>query len=271
MANDRYGGRRAGRDSLPPLREANRERESRRMRNKNRLDEADVPSLPDHVTAEDLPTWMLAQLRGLGEKNGELVARHLAMVLETLEEAPELAYRHARAAADRAGRIALIREYAGVTSYYTQRWAEAVRELRAYQRISGEKHHTALLADALRGIGKAREALELAAATPTADLDRDETFELGIVIAGTRADLGEYASARAGLERLGRNQLTASERARLDEAKERLAALEGGATPESQDFADGSDGSGRRGAPDVARRPADVAGRAATAAAPPGG
>jgi tetratricopeptide (TPR) repeat protein len=216
--------------------ERNRERESRRMQAHNRLEEPDLPALPDHISSGSLPSWIKAQLRGLGEQNGELVGRHLAMVLECLEEVPELAYKHARAAADRAGRVGVAREYAGLTSYYTGRYAEAVRELRTYQRLSGEKHHTAILADALRGVGKPADAVELAASTPRAALDPDEAVELAIVGAGARADMAEFGAARAALDRLLRSNLDADQRERAEEALERIEALAAGADPASQEF-----------------------------------
>jgi hypothetical protein len=206
------------------------------MRPHNRLDRSKVPEIPEDVTAAALPAYIRAQLRGLGEQNGELVGRHLVMVLEYLEEVPEVAYQHARAAADRAGRVAVVREYAGLASYYTERWAEAVRELRTYQRLTGEKHYSALLADALRGIGKPAEALELAVATPTEALDTDEAVELGIVIAGARADLGEFGAASVALDRLARNQLDPEQRERVEAARQRVEALAAGADPESQEF-----------------------------------
>ncbi|MDR2379528.1 MAG: hypothetical protein LBD70_08920 [Bifidobacteriaceae bacterium] len=218
------------------LRARNQARESQRARPRNRLDESDRPPLPDHITSADLPGWIKGQLRGLGEQNGELVGRHLAMVLEYLEDVPELAYKHARVAADRAGRVAVAREYAGLTSYYTQRYAEAVRELRTYQRLSGDKHHTAILADALRGIGKPADAVELADSTPRVALDPDEAFELAIVAAGARADLGQFGAARAGLDRLRRGDLDSEQRARADQAFERIEALAAGADPASQEF-----------------------------------
>ncbi|MDR2348211.1 MAG: hypothetical protein LBD90_06310 [Bifidobacteriaceae bacterium] len=206
------------------------------MRNKNRIAVTNLPDLPDHITADDLPSYVKAQLRGLGEQNAELVGRHLAMVFEYLEDVPELAYQHARAAADRAGRVGVVREFAGLTSYYTERWAEAVRELRTYQRISGERHHAALLADALRGIGKPAEALDYGAAVPTAELDPDEAVELGLVLAGAQGDLGEFGVARVALDRLGRNQLDDEQRERVRLARERIEALEQGAPPETQEF-----------------------------------
>jgi hypothetical protein len=228
--------RRPGPEDREALREGNRQREANRMRNKNRIDSREVPLLPDHVSVEDLPSYIRAQLRGLGEQNGELVGRHLAMVLEYLEEVPEMAYRHARAAADRAGRVAVVREFSGLTSYYTDRWAEAVRELRTYQRLTGEWHYAALLADALRGAGKPAEALEYGARVPSAGLDPDEAIELGIVLAGARGDLGEFRAAKVALDRLGRNQLEAEQRARVQLARQRIEALEQGASPETQEF-----------------------------------
>jgi hypothetical protein len=206
------------------------------MRPHNRIEEQDLPELPDHISSAALPDWIKAQLKGLGEQNGELVGRHLAMVLESLQDAPEVAYRHARAAADRAGRVAVAREYAGLTSYYTGRYSEAVRELRTYQRLSGEKHHIEILADSLRGIGKPADALALVGSTVATDLDPDEAFELAIVLAGARGDLGEYGAARVALERVGRSQLTPEQRTRLEEASERIEALDAGADPATQEF-----------------------------------
>ncbi|MDR0592303.1 MAG: hypothetical protein LBG60_03395 [Bifidobacteriaceae bacterium] len=208
------------------------------MRPHNRLDREDLPDIPEYVVADSLPSWMKAQLRGLGERNGEVVGRHLAMVLEYLEDVPELAYKHARAAADRAGRIAIVREYAGLTSYYTERYGEAVRELRTYQRMTGEQHHSEILADALRGIGKPGDAVELAAAVNAADLDPDEAFELAVVTAGARGDLGQFGAARAELGRLLRGELDPERRRRAEQALERIEALASGADPATQEFVD---------------------------------
>lgn len=214
----------------------NRAREAQRMKPHNRLDRSDLPDIPDHITTAALPPWIKAQLRGLGDQNGELVGRHLAMVFEYLEDVPELAYKHARAAADRAGRVAVTREYAGLTSYYTQRYGEAVRELRTYQRLSGLKHHTEILADALRGIGKPAEAVELARTASAKDLDPDEAFELAIVAAGARADMGEFGAAKVSLDRLCRNDLDENQKARVAQAAERIDALDRGADPATQEF-----------------------------------
>jgi tetratricopeptide (TPR) repeat protein len=155
----------------------------------------------------------------LGEQNLEVVARHLVMVLQCLEDAPELAYRHARAAAERAGRVAVIREYAGLTSYFTDRYAEAVRELRTYQRISGERHYSAILADALRGIGKPEEALEAVAAARGFQLEPEEVAEIAIVEAGAHADLKEFGAARVTLDRALRTQADPLLRQRIVEAR----------------------------------------------------
>ncbi|MDR1186580.1 MAG: hypothetical protein LBK95_03860 [Bifidobacteriaceae bacterium] len=238
----RDGRERRGSDPRPDkqareeLRHRNRAREAGRMRAHNRIGEADLPAVPDHITSAALPDWIKDQLKGLGEQNGELVGRHLAMVFEYLEDVPELAYKHARAAADRAGRVAVAREYAGLTSYYTERYAEAVRELRTYQRISGEWHHAAILADSLRGIGKPADAVELAGSTPRGALDLDEAVELAIVAAGARADMGEFGAAKVGLDRLARARLDEDQRARVDQALDRIEALGSGADPASQEF-----------------------------------
>ncbi|MDR1799696.1 MAG: hypothetical protein LBR19_07450 [Bifidobacteriaceae bacterium] len=213
-----------------------RAREESRMRPKNRLGAEEAPPLPDHVVPEDLPEPIRDQLAGLGKENERLVARHLVMVLETLEEAPEVAYLHARAAADRAARVTVVREYAALASYYSGRWTEAVREIRTFQRLSGTKAYPQLLADALRGVGKPLEAIELIQKTNLTDLDESDRLELTLVQAGARADLGEFDAALALLSKAARLPQPEGGHERLAIASERIEALKQGARPEDQEW-----------------------------------
>lgn len=225
---------RLGREARERRRDENQERQANRMRPHNRLDAQDVPELPEDVTADDLAKPLLKQLSGLGKENTSFVARHLVMAQDLMQDEPELAYRHARAAADRAARVDIAREYAGLTSYYTGRYSEAARELRTFQRLSGTKHHLPLIADSLRALGQVGEAVDLAQSAKASDMDPDEWFELGLVLAGARADLGQFDAGLAQLARLRRSYLDPELVVRLDEAQSRIEALADGRLVEDE-------------------------------------
>ena len=145
---------------------------------------------------------MQAGLRGLDPRNADKVAAHLVAAGTLLDEDPDAALAHARAARDRASRVALVREAVGVAAYHAGDFAEAVRELRAYRRMSGDAGYRAVLADCERALGRPDVALRLALESLAAGADPEETVELRLVEAGARRDLGETAAARLVLEDL---------------------------------------------------------------------
>jgi tetratricopeptide (TPR) repeat protein len=128
------------------------------------------------------------------------VARHLVVAGTLVDEDPELALAHARAARDRASRIAVVREAVGVAAYHAGDYAEASRELRAYRRMSGDESYRAVLADCERAQGRPEVALRLVREALAEHPDRAETVELLLVEAGVRQDLGEVPAARLVLE-----------------------------------------------------------------------
>ncbi len=111
-----------------------------------------------------------------------------------------LALAHARAARDRASRIAVVREAVGVAAYHAGDYAEATRELRAYRRMSGDEGYRAVLADCERAQGRPEVALRLVREALADGPDRAETVELQLIEAGARQDLGETSAARLVLE-----------------------------------------------------------------------
>ena len=111
-----------------------------------------------------------------------------------------MALAHARAARDRASRVAAVREAVGVAAYHAGDYAEAARELRAYRRMSGDQGYRAVLADCERALGRSEVALRLVAEALAEGPDADEVAELRIVESGARLDLGEDAAARLVLE-----------------------------------------------------------------------
>jgi tetratricopeptide (TPR) repeat protein len=128
------------------------------------------------------------------------VAAHLVAAGTLLDEDPEASLAHARAARDRASRVAAVREAVGVAAYYAGDYAEAAREIRAYRRMSGDTAYRAVLADCERAQGRPDVALRLVAEALAESPDAEETVELRIVEAGARLDLDEAPAARLVLE-----------------------------------------------------------------------
>ncbi|UPK73200.1 tetratricopeptide repeat protein [Nocardioidaceae bacterium SCSIO 66511] len=161
----------------------------------------DAPEIPDDVTARALDRQVRRSLQGLPERTADLVARHLAMAGLLIEDDPQLAYRHARAARDRASRIAVVREACGETAYASGDFNEALRELRAARRMNGQVHYIALIADCERALGRPERALDLDTPQVREKLDDAGVAELAIVVAGARRDLGQPEAAARFLER----------------------------------------------------------------------
>jgi hypothetical protein len=141
-----------------------------------------------------------AALRGLDPRNADRVGRHLVAAGTLVDDDPAEALSHARAARDRASRVAAVREAVGVAAYHAGDYAEAARELRAYRRMSGDRGYRAVLADCERALGRPEVALRLVAEALAEAPDPDELVELRMVEAGARSDLGELATARLVLE-----------------------------------------------------------------------
>ncbi len=158
------------------------------------------PALPDDVEAGELDPAVRRDLLSLDKNNAETVARHLVMATRLLEGDPEQALAHARAARQRAGRIAVVRETAGVIAYHAGEWAEALSELRTARRMSGGSGLLAVMADCERGLGRPERAIELGRSDEARRLKGDEATELRIVVAGARMDLGQYDQAVVTLQ-----------------------------------------------------------------------
>lgn len=143
---------------------------------------------------------MRRDLRGLSKEGSEFVAGHLFMAGMLAEEDPALAWRHARAARSKGGRIAVVRETVGLVAYRAGEWSEAIAELRAARRMSGGPGQLPVMADCERALGHPEKAIELSRSAEAADLDPSSAAELTIVVAGARADMGQLDAALANLE-----------------------------------------------------------------------
>ncbi|MEE2034567.1 hypothetical protein [Rhodococcus chondri] len=160
----------------------------------------DEPDLPDDVEASELDPTIRRDLLSLDKLNANSVARHLVMAGKLIDDDPRAALAHARAARQRAGRIAVVREAAGITAYHAGEWAEALSELRAARRMSGGPGLLAVMADCERGLGRSEKAIELGRSEEARALTGDEASELRIVVAGARMDLGQFDQAVVTLQ-----------------------------------------------------------------------
>lgn len=158
------------------------------------------PMIPEEITEEDLELGIRVQLKTLTAENAEWTARHLAMVNLLHDEDPQLAHKHALAAARRAGRIAIVRETLGITAYQVGDYGLALRELTTYRRLSGSNDQIPLMVDCERGLGRPEKALELGRSVDRSKLPVSVRVNLAIVMSGARLDLGQNDMALVELE-----------------------------------------------------------------------
>jgi tetratricopeptide (TPR) repeat protein len=161
------------------------------------------PTLPDEIDDVELDPSVRAELRSLGKPLADEIAAHLLAAGLLIDEDPAAALAHARHARSRAGRIGAVREAAGVAAYAAGEYAEALAELRAARRMTGDPSVLAMIADSERALGRPERALHAAEDPLLARLDRDDQIEVFLVVAGARRDLGQFDAALATLQRAG--------------------------------------------------------------------
>jgi tetratricopeptide (TPR) repeat protein len=158
-------------------------------------EDRDAPPIPREIEAKQLAPEVRRELSTLDRANADAVARHLVAAGELIDEDPQAALSHARAARARSGRIAAVREAVGIAAYQCGDWSQAIAELRAARRMGSKSPLLPLIADCERGLGRPERALELARGPEAAKLTGDEADEMRIVTAGARADLGQLEQA----------------------------------------------------------------------------
>ncbi len=158
------------------------------------------PDLPVDLDVSELDFGIRKELLTLPKRLADLVGSHLVAAARVLEEDPALALAHVRFARSKAGRVAAVREAAGLAAYYAGEWSEALAELRAARRLGGDPGRLAVLADCERALGRPERALEIARSPEAEQLGTDEAVELRIVAAGARRDLGQFDAAVIALQ-----------------------------------------------------------------------
>ncbi|MFL6162686.1 MAG: hypothetical protein ACJ74U_10680 [Jatrophihabitantaceae bacterium] len=188
----------SGGDRRPARRQTEPDYESTRGSRPSRGAELRLPSDADPRLLE--PS-VRAELRSLSKLTAEFVGAHLVAAGQLLETDPQKALEHARAARGRGARVAAVREATGLAAYHAGEWAEALSELRAARRISGDHSHLAVMADCERALGRPERALKALNDPAVPKLDPATRAELLIVVAGARRDLGQLDAALGVLER----------------------------------------------------------------------
>lgn len=155
----------------------------------------DEPPIPEGIEPRQLAPEVRRELSTLERATADAVACHLVAAGALLDDDPEAALLHARAARGRSGRITAVREAVGIAAYQCGDWTQALAELRAARRMGSKSALLPLIVDCERGLGRPQRALELASGPEAAQLQGDEADELRIVAAGARADLGQLEQA----------------------------------------------------------------------------
>ena len=197
--SDRRSAPDRARESRPggrPTRPAMRSNDRRIINEENkRVRKFAEPPIPEEITGKELEKREAFALQSLAVDNAERVAKHLVALTMFLESDPERAYWHGQSAAFRAGRIAIVRERAGIAALNFKKFQEAQKELRAAQRISGSPSVIPYLAQCELALGNPRKTLEIAGSVDPKVLSSAERVELRLAAAGARSALGQHDAA----------------------------------------------------------------------------
>ena len=98
--------------------------------------------------------------------------------------------------------MGVVRETCGIAAYQAGRWAEALAELRAARRLTGQSAYLPMMADSERALGRPDRALDLiseAAKLGPNAISGATRIELRIVESGIRRDQGMPDAALVAL------------------------------------------------------------------------
>jgi tetratricopeptide (TPR) repeat protein len=160
----------------------------------------DGPPIPEDITGSELDRFVAAQLKSLPERLATRVARHLVAAGRLVGSEPEVAYQHTLAARARAARVPVVREASGEAAYAAGRFKEALAELKAARRMTGDALYLPMIADCERALGRPDRALAIARDPAIETMDEAGQIEMRIVESGARRDLGQTDAAIRVLE-----------------------------------------------------------------------
>ncbi len=149
------------------------------------------------VPAGDLPRWVRDEItRSTGKDRRETALRYLEKgVAQFAEERYRQAIESLGAAKALSPRAATVRELLGLAAYYTERWDQALSELRAFRRLSGETTHMPVEMDALRALGRHADVEKTWKLFHELGGHGDTVREAAVVYASHLLDRGRLAEA----------------------------------------------------------------------------
>lgn len=149
------------------------------------------------VPAGDLPRWVREEItRTAPKERREPALIHLSKAVEEFSsERFGAAREHLRRAKDLAPQAATIRELLGLSSYHTERWEEALRELRTFRRISGEASQMPVEMDCLRALGRPEDVARTYKQFQMTDHYPEADDEARVVYASDLLDRGLVSEA----------------------------------------------------------------------------
>jgi uncharacterized protein HemY len=149
------------------------------------------------VPAGDLPRWVRDEvIRSTAKDRREASLRHLEKgVSQFAEERYRPAIESLTAAKALSPRAATIRELLGLAAYYSERWDQALAELRAFRRLSGETIHMPVEMDSLRALGRHADVEKAWHLFNELGGDRDSEREAAVVYASHLLDRGKVSEA----------------------------------------------------------------------------
>ena len=196
--SDRGGFRREDRGDREGFRRDDRPRPPRDRDS----DEPEIvfPALDEDVEPKQLDRMARRELAGLDKDKADFVANHLVMVARLVDDEPERAHEHAKAALVKGSRIPVVRETLGITAYLNGDFALCLRELRTHRRLTRQDLNVPMMIDCERGLERPQKGLELATEVNRAELPDGVAVELAIAVSGCRLDLGQPERALLELE-----------------------------------------------------------------------
>ena len=147
---------------------------------------------------------MLEELRRSAKRGraADALAR-LSRAVELLERGdPRGAASEAAKAKVLAPRAPSVREVLGLALYGQERFAEALREMQAYRRMSGRPDQNHIVMDCLRALGRTERIVPLAEEALRARISNEVKAEALVVAAASLADAGRFEEALALLRRV---------------------------------------------------------------------
>jgi|FLYL01.1.fsa_nt_gi lipopolysaccharide biosynthesis regulator YciM len=146
-----------------------------------------------------LPRWVTDEINlSTPKPRRQAAIRELELGLRQFaDDRLDAAYRTLTKAKKLAPQAPTIRELLGLAAYNTERWQEALRELRTYRRMTGDTTHMAVEMDCLRAMGREADVEKTWNLFRELGGSREADDEARVVYGSYLADKGRLAEAWA--------------------------------------------------------------------------